>query len=127
MAALCRKDVPAMLSFYAADLVAFDVKPPFQVKGAIAWKHIWEACIDYFPAKFSVELRDLTIRTSGDLAFAHYMFRLTGPDKDHAAMQTWMRITSGFKKEQARWKIVHEHGSVPFHPHTLQAIFTLNP
>jgi ketosteroid isomerase-like protein len=126
MSALCQKDVKAMLSYYAADLIAFDVKPPFQVKGAVAWRHIWEACIGYFPSTFKTEIRDLTIRVSRDVAFAHYMFRLTGPEKDHAAMQTWLRITTGFKKDQSRWKIVHEHGSVPYHPHTLQAMFTLN-
>src|SRR5258708_23806717 len=55
MAALCLKDVKAMLSHYAAGVIVFDVKPPFQVKGAVAWRHVWEACIGYFPAAFKTE------------------------------------------------------------------------
>jgi ketosteroid isomerase-like protein len=125
--ALSKKDIKAMMMPYASDVVIFDVKPPFQTKGAIAWKHIWEACLPYFPEAFSVETRDMVITTGGNVAIAHYMFRLKGPEKDHDAMQTWMRATTGFKYQQGKWRIIHEHGSVPFHPETMQAIFTLEP
>jgi ketosteroid isomerase-like protein len=127
MAALCAKDVKRMLSHYAAGLIAFDVKPPFQTKGAVAWKHTWEACIGYFPPSFQVRIQDLTIHVSGDLAISHYIFRLTGTKKDDPAAQTWLRTTTGYKRIQGRWKIVHEHGSVPFNPHTREAAFTLEP
>src|SRR5260221_4314505 len=125
MAALCMKDVKAMMSHYAPDVVVYDVKPPFQTKGAVAWKHTWEACIGYFPDSFKIEIKDLNIHVSGDVAISHYLFRLAGPEKEHNAMQTWMRTTTGYKRIQGRWKIVHEHGSVPFNPHTMKAIFTL--
>ena len=127
MAALCTKDVKRMMSHYAADVIVYDVKPPFQINGAVAWRHVWEACISYFPDTFKVLIKDLKIHTSGDVAISHYIFRLTGPEKDHAAMQTWIRTTTGFKRIQGKWKIVHEHGSLPFNPHTTQAIFTLQP
>lgn len=100
MAALCLKDVKRMMSHYAADVIVYDVKPPFQVNGAIAWKHVWEACISYFPNSFKVLIKDLRIHVSGDLAISHYLFRLKGPEKDHAAMQTWIRTTTGFKRIQ---------------------------
>ena len=127
MKALSMKDVKRMMSYYAADVVVYDVKPPFQTKGAVAWRHTWEACIGYFPASFTVVISDLHIHVSGDIALAHYFFRLKGPEKEHDAMQTWMRATTGFKKIQGKWKIIHEHGSVPFNPHTMQALFTLEP
>jgi ketosteroid isomerase-like protein len=127
MLSLSMKDVKRMMSHYAADVVVYDVKPPFQTKGAVAWRHVWEACIGYFPDSFTVMISDLYIYVSGDIALAHYIFRLKGPEKDHDAMQTWMRATTGFKKIQGKWKIIHEHGSVPFNPHTMQAMFTLEP
>lgn len=127
MAALCRKDVKAMMSHYAAELVAYDVKPPYQTKGAIAWKHTWEACIDYFPESFSVNIKDLKIHVGGDVAVSHYIFCLTGTPKEHDAAQTYIRTTTAFKKMQGKWKIVHEHGSVPFNPHTRVAVFTMEP
>lgn len=127
MAAFCAKDVKKMLSFYAPDVVVYDVKPPWQTKGAVAWRHAWEACIGYFPDYFRIEISELHIHAGDDIAIAHMMFRLTGAPKEHDAMQTWIRTTSGYKKIQGKWKIVHEHGSVPFNPHTLQAHFTLEP
>lgn len=125
MAALCKKDIKKMMVHYAAEVVMFDVKPPFQQKGAVTWRHVWEACIDYFPTSFKVKIRDLVIHVSDDLAVSHYLFRLTGADKDHPAMQTWIRTTTAFKKIQGKWKIIHEHGSLPINPHTAMAIFTL--
>lgn len=126
-AALCAKDLKRMLSFYASNMIAYDVKPPFQTKGAIALKHTWEASFPYFPDSFSIEVSELNIFAGTDHAFAHYFFRLHTKNKSHDAAQTWLRATVCYKKLQGKWKIVHEHGSVPFNPHTLQAQFTLKP
>jgi uncharacterized protein (TIGR02246 family) len=124
--ALSKKDLNRMLANYASDVIVFDAKPPFHTKGAIAWKHTWEACLPYFPDSFQVEIRDLNIIVGIDMAIAHYIFRIVVDDKSHDAAQTWMRATSCYKKLQGKWKVVHEHGSVPFNPHTLQAVFTLD-
>ena len=126
-AALCEKDVKRMISHYAPDAILFDVKPPYQVKGAVAWKHLWEACIGYFPPSFGVELRDQVIHVGGDVALSHYLFRLTGTKPDDPAAQTYIRTTTGYKRINGKWKIVHEHGSVPFNPHTRQVVFSLEP
>lgn len=125
--ALCAKDLDRMMAHYATDVIVFDVKPPFQTRGADAWRRTWEACLPYFPDSFGTETRDLSITVSGDLALAHWLFRFTGMDKDHPAMQTWMRTTVGYRRNQGRWQIVHEHCSLPFNPQTSQAVFTLEP
>jgi len=123
--ALSKKDIKSMMMCYAPDVIVFDVKPPFQVKGAVAWKHVWEASLPFFPDDFKIEVRDLTIHTDGGCGFAHYLFKLTGPEKDHDAMQTWMRATTGYKFIDGRWKVVHEHGSLPFNPQDGKALFSL--
>jgi ketosteroid isomerase-like protein len=125
--ALTRKDIKAMMSCYAPDVVVFDCKPPFQTRGAVAWRHTWEACLPYFPDQFTIDTRDVVIHVDSHLAIAHYLFRVVTNNKEHDAAQTWMRATTGFKFQQGKWKIVHEHGSLPFNPHTAQAIFTLEP
>lgn len=128
-AALCKKDVNSMMSHYAPDVIVYDVKPPFQTKGAVAWRHTWEACMPYFPEPdcFEIEIKDITITAGSDLAFANYLFRLITANKQHDAAQTWIRATICFKKQQGKWKVLHEHGSVPFNPHTLQAMFSKDP
>ena len=125
--ALCAKDLDRLMSHYATDVTVFDVKPPFQTKGAAAWQRTWEACLPYFPSSFQTETRDLSIIVNGYLALAHWLWRFTGMEKDHPAMQTWMRATVGYKRQQGRWQIVHEHASVPFNPETSQAAFTFEP
>ncbi len=127
MNAIGAKDMDRLMKLYAAEVVVFDVKPPFQTTGADAWRQTWEACLPYLPGSFQTEMRDLHLAVSGDLALAHWLFRFTGMEKDHPAMQTWMRATAGYRRIGGRWRIVHEHCSVPFHPETSRAAFTLEP
>ncbi len=125
--ALGKKDIKSMMSYYASDVIVFDCKPPFQTKGAIAWKHTWEACLPYFPDSFRIDTRDMVVHTGGNLASAHYLFRIVCPDPSHAAAQTWMRGTTTLKYQQGRWRAIHEHGSLPYNPHNMQVMFTLEP
>ncbi|MBP5973037.1 nuclear transport factor 2 family protein [Brasilonema sp. CT11] len=124
--AICAKDVDQIMSRYATEIIVFDVKPPFQTQGKVAWRQVWEECLPYFPNSFEIETRDLKITVSENLAVAHWLFRFTGTE-DHPAMQTWMRVTAVCQKNQGNWQILHEHLSIPFDPQTSQAAFTLNP
>src|SRR5262245_6566314 len=125
--AIRAKDLDRLMAFYAADAVLFDVKPPFQTDGAAAWRRTWEACLPYFPSGFQVQTRGLHVAVGGELAFAHYLWRVTGREEGHPAMQTWYRSTTNYRKIRGKWQIVHEHGSVPFDPMTSRAAFTLEP
>jgi uncharacterized protein (TIGR02246 family) len=123
--AIRAKDVDRIMSFYAPDAVVFDVKPPFRTAGAEAWRQMWAACLPYFPDSFQIEGRELFVAVSGTLAFAHWLFRFITEDPNHPAAQTWMRSTACYRKTAGRWAIAHEHGSVPFDPHTGKAAFSL--
>jgi uncharacterized protein (TIGR02246 family) len=123
----CAKDLDRVMSLYAPDFVVFDVKPPLQLRGADAFRRMWEACMPCFPDGFRAETRDLSVTVGGDLAFAHWFWRPTGAQVDHPAAQTWLRCTAGYRKARGRWQIVHEHVSVPFDPQTGHAVFTLEP
>lgn len=125
--AIGAKDMDRLMTYYAPDVVVFDAKTPFQTRGTGAWRRTWEECLPYFPDSFRTELRDLSLNVSGDLALAHWLQRFTGMEEDHPAMQTWIRITAGYRRLHGRWRIVHEHASVPFDPQTAHAAFTLEP
>lgn len=125
--AICTKDVEQIMSHYASEIIVFDVKPPFQTQGKEAVCRVWQECLPYFPDSFEMETRDLTVTVNDDLAVAHWLFRFTGMEQDHPAMQTWMRVTAACQRKQGNWQIVHEHLSVPFHPETSKAAFTLDP
>lgn len=125
-AAICSKDMDRLMRHYATDFVGFDAIPPFQTTGADAWRKTWADCLPHFPDTFQIETRDLGVAVSGDAGFAHWLFRFTGPDQNHPAMQSWMRLTACYRKTGGAWKIVHEHCSVPFDPHTSTALLTLD-
>ncbi|MGH7233342.1 MAG: hypothetical protein ACREJU_18575 [Nitrospiraceae bacterium] len=55
------------MAHYATDVIFFDCKPPFQTKGADAFRRIWEECLPYIPAPFGIERRDLSVIVSGKL------------------------------------------------------------
>jgi ketosteroid isomerase-like protein len=66
------------------------------------------------------------VLTSGDLAVAHSIIRVTWTDKSGRHSQT-SRYTQVDKKEGGKWLIWHEHYSVPFDPPTGKAVLTANP
>lgn len=125
--AICAKDIDRLMAHYDSDVVVFDAIPPFQTRGADAFRRAWEACFPCFPDSFQTEMRDLRISVDGDLALAHWIWRFTGMEKDHPAAQTWMRNTVEYQRQQGGWRIVHEHVSVPFDPYTGQVAFTVEP
>ena len=45
----------------------------------------------------------------------------------HSCGQTWMRATVGYRRIDGKWKVVHEHVSVPFNPMDNQAWFMRDP
>jgi uncharacterized protein (TIGR02246 family) len=125
--AICAKNVPRIMACYAPDVVFFDVKPPYQTRGADDFRLLWEQCLPCFPDTFQIEQRDLRVLVNGDLAMAHWLFRFAGMDWDHPAAQSWYRTTACYRRKLGRWQVVHEHVSVPFDPRTSLAFFTLDP
>jgi ketosteroid isomerase-like protein len=119
--AVCAKDVDRIMSHYAAQLVVFNVKPPFQIRRSEEWRRVWETSLSHFPASFGAETRDLTIAVSGELAVAHYALRFTGL----AGEPFWIRATAVYRRIGGGWLIVHEHNSVPFDPETLRPVFPM--
>jgi len=117
-AAVTAKDVDGILSHYATDAVVFNVKPPFQIRGAKDWREVWASSLSHFPAGFGIETEGLSVLTSGDLAVAHYFLRFTGMPG-----QTWIRVSTVYQKLRGKWLISHEHSSVPFDPETSKAVF----
>jgi ketosteroid isomerase-like protein len=81
--AICAKDLDRIMAHYAQDVIIFDAIPPFQTKGADEFRRTWEACLPCFPDSFGIEMRDLSLTVSGDLAIAHWLFHFTGMATDH--------------------------------------------
>jgi ketosteroid isomerase-like protein len=123
--ALCAKDLDAVATFYAPDLVSFDLTPPLRYAGADAKRRAWQHVFATVHS-FSYEVRDLKITASEELAFVHSLNHVSG-ELDTGHIDRWVRWTACFQRIDGVWLIAHDHVSVPADPRTGKAALDLTP
>jgi uncharacterized protein (TIGR02246 family) len=125
--ALHDRDVDAVMSLYAPDIMLFDLAPPLRYKGADTYRKGWEEWFSSFAGPVGYEHRDLDIAAGDDVAFCHSLNRITGARTNGAQTDVWVRGTVGLRKINNRWMITHEHFSAPFDMETYRASLDLKP
>src|SRR5438309_3494704 len=113
--ALRTKDLDGLMSHYVDDILVFDIAPPLKYAGANAYRKNWADWFPTFRGPVGYEIRDLSITTSGDVAFCHSFNRITGMRTSGEESDVWMRATVCFRKIDGQWMIAHEHLSVPLY------------
>jgi ketosteroid isomerase-like protein len=121
--ALASKDAAALAAANDAAVVVFDAVAPFVHHGSetAARKREWLAA---YRTGIGHEIRDLKITADANLAFCHFLVRISGTMLDDTEVSMWVRATSCLRKRDDGWKIVHEHASVPFDAQTGKAVVT---
>jgi ketosteroid isomerase-like protein len=121
------KDAAGIGAPYATDAVLFDLAPPLRHLGhdlgdVQAWLDTWDGPIEN-------EARDFSFTITGDLAVGYGYFRLAGLKRGaEGPIGFWMRSTMVLRRDKDRWRIVHEHTSVPFYMDgSLKPAFDLEP
>lgn len=125
--AFSSRNLDEIMSFYSPDVVAFDITPPLQYKGANEFRKSWQQFVEMTvdPVKYDVE--DVNITTSGDLGVSYCISHMTGATKSGEKMDVWMRHTGVYRKLNGQWKIIHEQLSVPIDMKTDKAMWDLDP
>lgn len=121
------KDVPALVATYTTDLLAYDVIAPLSFQGNGRMGMLLLDWLSSFTGPLGFETRDLVIHMGGDIAYAHCLSHLTGTEISGKNADVWWRSTFGFRKENGRWLIAHEHSSMPFDPVTQKVPVDLKP
>jgi ketosteroid isomerase-like protein len=83
------KDIEALMSHYAPDVVVYDVMPPPAVQGAGAYRKNFERW------------------------FSHCLGHVQGMRVGKGKADYWVRVTTCFQKANGQWLVGHEHVSVP--------------
>ena len=113
--AIQEKEWDGILAWHHADIVMFDVPPPFQSIGFEAYRQTWVGFLDALekgPQSFRIV--DLHITAGDDVAFAFAPMKCVYHDKKlQRVIELDFRLTIGFKKIEGEWWFMHEHHSVP--------------
>ncbi len=120
-------DYEGVKSIYAPDLVSFDIVPPLQhVRAEGKWKN-WADVFAAYQAPLDYEIRDLTIIVGEDVAFGRSLNRISGKLKNGNRNDYWLRWTTGFRKIDGNWLMVHDHVSVPTDFESGKSVLNLVP
>lgn len=125
--AVRNKNIEGVMSFYAPEVVSFDIVPPLQYVGADAFRKVWEEVFFVYQGPIDYEIHDLSITVGDDVAFTHSLNRISGTMNTGQQTDLWLRWTACFRKINGKWLIVHHHNSVPVDLRTGRAVLDLKP
>lgn len=123
--AVRNKNIEGVMSFYAPEVVSFDIVPPLQYVGADAFRKVWEEVFFVYQGPIDYEIHDLSITVGDDVAFTHSLNRISGTMNTGQQTDLWLRWTACFRKINGKWLIVHHQNSVPADLRTGRAVLDL--
>src|SRR5271156_4588071 len=85
-----------------ADILMFDVPPPFLSRGLDAYMATWEGFFDWQAKPIEFDLQDIAVTAGQDVAFATaigHCCDLSSGEK----VDLEFRLTIGFQKRDGRW------------------------
>lgn len=123
------KDIDGVMAVYAPGtaVVAFDVVPPLERVGNKPYRKNYEDFFAMYEGPLECEFRNLRIVAGKDVAFIHSLERVGGTLKGAQKSDLWLRATSGLRKMNGKWLIIHDHISVPADFETGKAALDLEP
>jgi ketosteroid isomerase-like protein len=111
--AIREKDVDRLMSFYAPDVVAYDVRPPLAERGADAYRENFKLWFASFEGPITFELTSLRVAAGEPAAFCHYLALVVGARTGGRTSGYWVRGTTCFERREGEWLVTHEHISMP--------------
>ena len=107
------KNVDRLMTFYASDVVVFDLRPPLDMRGAAAYRVNLERWFATFEGSIGFELTDVRIAPFQGAAFCHYLRHITGTRLGGRTVDYRVRGTTCFELRDGQWLVTHEHVSMP--------------
>jgi len=107
------KDFDGILAHHAADMLMFDVPPPFESRGIEAYRETWDLFYSAQPVPIAFDIQRMDVVAGADVAFvaARMECAENGPNGERLRLE--FRLTVGLRKIAGQWTVLHEHHSVP--------------
>jgi uncharacterized protein (TIGR02246 family) len=106
------QDLAGIRADHDPDILMFDVPPPFLARGLDAYMATWEMFFKWQAKPVQFDFHDIDITAGADVAFATAIGRCCDLSSGEP-VNLEFRLTMGFRKVDARWRIMHEHHSLP--------------
>src|SRR5271154_5804897 len=111
--AVRNQDRAAIRAHHDADMLMFDVPPPFLSRGLDAYMASWELFYSCAREPIAFDFRDIEITAGEDVAFATAVGNCVNIDSKGQREPLQFRLTMGLCKIDGRWRVMHEHHSLP--------------
>jgi len=121
------RDIATLAARPVDDVITFDVLPPLNSRGSHATVDHLQQWFDGYAGPIDYTVRDVQVSASDELGFCSFLYHVGGTLKTGDAVNMWVRATLCCRRMGGRWRIVHDHESVPFDPATGQALISLEP
>lgn len=109
-------DREGILADHDPDIVMFDVPPPERLKGLQEYAGTWDLFFRWHRPGDAFDVRDMDVTAGDTVAFAAVLMHCSGTNAKGEHNELDFRLTVGLKNVGGRWRIIHEHHSVPVSP-----------
>jgi uncharacterized protein (TIGR02246 family) len=96
-----------------SDMLMFDVPPPLLSRGLDAYMATWETFFAFAEKPVAFDFHDIEITAGQDVAFATAIGNCVNIDRNGKREPLQFRLTMGLRKIDSRWRVMHEHHSLP--------------
>jgi uncharacterized protein (TIGR02246 family) len=111
--AVREEDLAAIRADHDPCILMFDVPPPFLSRGLDAYMATWETFFSSSEKPVAFAFHDVQVTCSPDVAFATAIGTCATIDTDGKREPLEFRLTMGLRKVDGRWRVMHEHHSLP--------------
>jgi uncharacterized protein (TIGR02246 family) len=111
--AVREEDRAAIRADHDPGILMFDVPPPFLSRGLDAYMATWEMFFSSVEKPVAFDFHDVQVTCGQEVAFATAVGRCVNIEKNGEREPLEFRLTMGLRKIDGRWRVMHEHHSLP--------------
>jgi ketosteroid isomerase-like protein len=109
-------DRQGIVADHDPEMVMFDVPPPERLKGIKEYMDTWDLFFRWHKPGDAFDVRQMEVTAADTVAFSVVLMHCSGTNARGERNELDFRLTVGLKNVGGRWRIVHEHHSVPVSP-----------
>jgi len=106
------QDLAGIRADHDDNFLMFDVPPPFLSRGLDTYMATWDTFFQWQAKPVQFDFRDIEVTAGADVAFATAIGTCCDLSSG-APVNLEFRLTMGLRKFDGRWRIMHEHHSIP--------------